>query len=207
MNTRKGVERIIRAAFAFADKHGHPSVCMADKSNAMRHGHDLWQRVFERSPPSTPTSRPSTSTSTCWPWMVRRPGRFDVIVTNNLFGDIVATWVLIQGGITAASGIREPRTVLLVRARPWLRPDIAGQGLANSPPCSPQACCSPTSATQSWRPASAMPSALCSGPGQPGSVPDHLLRCHGCRSRRTGSLDAIRPLLLSLTCLDIARDP
>ena len=42
MNTRKGVERIIRAAFEYADKHGKNRVCMSDKSNAMRHGHDLW---------------------------------------------------------------------------------------------------------------------------------------------------------------------
>ncbi|MER2633738.1 MAG: isocitrate/isopropylmalate family dehydrogenase, partial [Rhizobiaceae bacterium] len=46
INSRKGVERIIRAAFAYAAENGKRRVCMSDKSNAMRHGHDLWQRVF-----------------------------------------------------------------------------------------------------------------------------------------------------------------
>ena len=49
INTRKGVERIIRAAFKYADQQGHTKMCMADKSNAMRHGHDLWQRVYKLS--------------------------------------------------------------------------------------------------------------------------------------------------------------
>src|SRR2546426_4785511 len=46
MNTRKGVERIIVAAFEYAKKHGRKSVTMADKSNVLRYGHDLWQRAF-----------------------------------------------------------------------------------------------------------------------------------------------------------------
>jgi 3-isopropylmalate dehydrogenase len=46
VNTRKGVERIIRAAFEYAKSHGRSKVTMADKSNAMRHAHELWLRVF-----------------------------------------------------------------------------------------------------------------------------------------------------------------
>ncbi len=46
IHTRKGVERIIRAAYEYAAKHGRKKVCMSDKSNVMRYGHDLWQRVF-----------------------------------------------------------------------------------------------------------------------------------------------------------------
>src|SRR5580693_7501348 len=48
VNTRKGVERIIRAAFEYAKGHGKTSVHMADKSNAMRHAHELWLRVFDQ---------------------------------------------------------------------------------------------------------------------------------------------------------------
>ena len=47
INTFKGVNRIIRHAFAYAKAHGHTKVCMADKSNAMQQGHALWQRVFK----------------------------------------------------------------------------------------------------------------------------------------------------------------
>ncbi|MGB6980315.1 MAG: isocitrate/isopropylmalate family dehydrogenase, partial [Candidatus Acidiferrales bacterium] len=47
VNTRKGVERIIRYAFEWARKHGRKRVCMADKSNALTYGHDIWQRVFK----------------------------------------------------------------------------------------------------------------------------------------------------------------
>ena len=64
VNTRKGVERIMRAAFEFAQATGRKRVIMADKSNALIHAHDLWQRVFRRWPRSIPGSRPTTSTST-----------------------------------------------------------------------------------------------------------------------------------------------
>jgi 3-isopropylmalate dehydrogenase len=77
INTRKGVERIIRAAFAYAKEHGLTRVCMSDKANAMRHGHDLWQRVFKLVAASIPTSRAVTSTSTCSTMeMVRAPEQF-----------------------------------------------------------------------------------------------------------------------------------
>ena len=48
LNTFKGVHRIVRHAFEFAQAHGLTKVCMADKSNAMKQGHALWQRVFKR---------------------------------------------------------------------------------------------------------------------------------------------------------------
>jgi 3-isopropylmalate dehydrogenase len=65
VNTRKGVERIIRAAFEYAKAHGKKRLLMADKSNAMRHAHELWLRVFsDGRGPSTPRSRAATRTST-----------------------------------------------------------------------------------------------------------------------------------------------
>ena len=134
MNTRKGVERIIRAAFAFADQHGHPSVCMADKSNAMRHGHDLWQRVFREVAAEYPDIEAfHLYVDVLAMEMVRRPDRFDVIVTNNLFGDIVTDLgAAIQGGIgLAASGNVNPGRCSLFEPVHGSAPDIAGQGLAN----------------------------------------------------------------------------
>ena len=91
INTCKGVHRIIRHAFEFAKARGLTKVCMADKSNAMQQGHALWQRVFkEVAPRVSRRSRRRTTTSTrsrcTW---CSTPAQFEVIVTNNLFGDII----------------------------------------------------------------------------------------------------------------------
>ena len=64
VNTRKGVERIIRYAFEYAEKRGLKRVCMSDKSNALTFGHDLWQRVFKDVRAEYPGIESSTSTST-----------------------------------------------------------------------------------------------------------------------------------------------
>lgn len=134
MNTRKGVERIIRAAFEYARAHGRESVCMSDKSNAMRHGHDLWQRTFRE----VASEYPDIETfhlfvDVLCMEMVRVPERFDVIVTNNLFGDIVTDLgAQLQGGIgLAASGNIHPGLVSLFEPVHGSAPDIAGKGIAN----------------------------------------------------------------------------
>lgn len=134
MNTRKGVERIIRAAFAYADSHGRKSVCMSDKANAMRHGHDLWQRVFKlvAAEYSNIEAFHLYVDVLCME-LVRAPERFEVIVTNNLFGDIVTDLgAQIQGGIgLAGSGNIHPARVSLFEPVHGSAPDIAGQGIAN----------------------------------------------------------------------------
>ncbi|MEN0066455.1 MAG: 3-isopropylmalate dehydrogenase [Myxococcota bacterium] len=134
INTRKGVERIIRAAFAYADKHDLPSVCMSDKSNAMRHGHDLWQRTFRAIAEEYPKIEPfHLYVDVLCMEMVRAPERFDVVVTNNLFGDIVTDLgAQLQGGIgLAASGNVHPGQVSLFEPVHGSAPDIARQGIAN----------------------------------------------------------------------------
>lgn len=134
MNTRKGVERIIRAAFAYARQHGRKSVCMSDKSNAMRHGHDLWQRVFkEVAAEYSEIETFHLYVDVLTMEMVRAPEQFDVIVTNNLFGDIVTDLgAQIQGGIgLAASGNIHPGRVGLFEPVHGSAPTIAGQGIAN----------------------------------------------------------------------------
>ena len=105
LNTRKGVERIVRAAFGYARKHGLKSLCMSDKSNAMRHGHDLWQRVFrEVGAEYDEIEQFHLYVDVLTMEMVRAPERFDVIVTNNLFGDIVTDLgAQLQGGIGLAA--------------------------------------------------------------------------------------------------------
>ena len=134
INTRKGVERIIREAFAYARREGKPSVCMSDKSNAMRHGHDLWQRCFrEVAAEYAEIEAFHLYVDVLCMEMVRAPERFDVIVTNNLFGDIVTDLgAQLQGGIgLAASGNIHPGQVSLFEPVHGSAPDIAGQDIAN----------------------------------------------------------------------------
>jgi 3-isopropylmalate dehydrogenase len=134
INTRKGVERIIRASFAYARDHGHSTVCMADKSNAMRHGHDLWQRVFaEVGAEYSDIASRHLYVDVLAMEMIRAPEQFEVVVTNNLFGDIVTDLgAILQGGIgLAASGNIHPGQVSLFEPVHGSAPDIAGQGVAN----------------------------------------------------------------------------
>ena len=91
LNTRKGVERIIRYAFEFAKKRGLQRVCMSDKSNALTFGHDLWQRVFKEVRAEYPGIESSHQyIDNLLMQMVRDPSQFQVIVTSNLFGDIAS---------------------------------------------------------------------------------------------------------------------
>ena len=134
MNTRKGVERIIRAAFEYAHTHNLTKVCMSDKSNAMRHGHDLWQRVFAivgQEYPHIQTQHRYVDVLAME--LVSKPENFEVIVTNNLFGDIVTDLgAVLQGGIgLAASGNINPGNTSLFEPVHGSAPDIAGQGIAN----------------------------------------------------------------------------
>ena len=87
----KGVERIIRYAFEYARLHELKRVCMSDKSNAMTFAHDLWQRVFKEVRQEYPEidSR-HLYIDTLAMEIVRDPSQFDVIVTCNLFGDIIS---------------------------------------------------------------------------------------------------------------------
>jgi 3-isopropylmalate dehydrogenase len=134
INTRKGVERIIRAAFAWAKENGKTKVCMSDKANAMRHGHELWQRTFKEVAveyPGITTSHLYVDVLTMR--MVQAPESFEVIVTNNLFGDIVTDLgAALQGGIgLASSGNINPGVAALFEPVHGSAPDIAGKGIAN----------------------------------------------------------------------------
>ncbi len=137
INTRKGVERIIRAAFEFARKSGRKRVHMADKSNAMRHAHELWLRVFDEVKREYPELE-STHVyidALCL-YVVQDPSQFDVIVTNNLFGDIVTDLGAgLQGGLgMAASANVHPGDlgrVGLFEPVHGSAPPLAGKNLAN----------------------------------------------------------------------------
>jgi 3-isopropylmalate dehydrogenase len=134
VSTRKGVERIIRHAFEFAKSHRRKSVCMADKNNVMRFGGDLWLRVFDEVAAGYPDIEHfHMFVDALTMQMVRAPEMFDVIVTNNMFGDIVTDLgAALQGGLgVAASGNIHPGKVSLFEPIHGSAPKYAGKDVAN----------------------------------------------------------------------------
>jgi 3-isopropylmalate dehydrogenase len=134
LNTFKGVNRIVRHAFAFAKTHGLTKVCMADKSNAMQQGHALWQRVFKTVAAEYPGIQATHYyIDALAMYMVLDPGQFEVIVTNNLFGDIVTDLAAtFQGGLgMAASGNIHPGRTSMFEPVHGSAPKFAGKNIAN----------------------------------------------------------------------------
>jgi 3-isopropylmalate dehydrogenase len=134
VSTRKGVERIIRHAFEYAKRHGRKSVCMSDKNNVMRFGGDLWDRTFEEVAADYPDIEHfHMFVDALTMQMIRMPEMFDVIVTNNMFGDIVTDLgAALQGGLgVAASGNIHPGRVSLFEPIHGSAPKYTGQNRAN----------------------------------------------------------------------------
>ena len=134
VNSRKGVERIIRYAFQYARQNGGKRVCMSDKSNAMTFAHGLWQRVFkEIRQEYTDIDSRHLYIDTLAMEMVRDPGQFEVIVTCNLFGDIISDLgAQLAGGLgLAPSGNIHPGKTSLFEPVHGSAPNIAGKGIAN----------------------------------------------------------------------------
>jgi 3-isopropylmalate dehydrogenase len=178
VNSHKGVDRIIRHAFNYAQTHtrtpegilprsrpvpahaplpsdnppgsagcqpaqdnSRPSnhakplrLCMSDKSNAMTFAHDLWQRVFKSIRPEYPDiDARHLYIDTLAMELVREPSQFDVIVTNNLFGDIISDLAAqLAGGLgLAPSGNIHPGHTSLFEPVHGSAPNIAGKGIAN----------------------------------------------------------------------------
>ncbi len=140
VNTRKGVERIIRYAFEYCanikklDGSRRRRVLMCDKSNAMTHAGGLWQRVFK----AVAAEYPKIETQHMYVdalcmQMVRDPRIFDVIVTNNMFGDIITDLAAgLQGGLgMAASGNLHPGKTSMFEPVHGSAPLIAGKNVAN----------------------------------------------------------------------------
>ena len=134
LNTWKGVSRIVRHAFEFAKAHGLTKVCMADKSNAMQQGHALWQRVFKEIAPQYPAIEATHYyIDALAMYLVLDPGQFQVIVTNNLFGDIITDLgASLQGGLgLAASGNLHPGKTSMFEPVHGSAPKFAGRNIAN----------------------------------------------------------------------------
>ena len=134
LNTFNGVNRIVRHAFTFARTHGLTKVCMADKSNAMQQGHALWQRVFKQVASEYPGIQATHYyIDALAMYMVLDPGQFQVIVTNNLFGDIITDLgATFQGGLgMAASGNIHPGRTSMFEPVHGSAPKFAGKNIAN----------------------------------------------------------------------------
>ena len=134
INTRRGVERIIVAAFEYARANGRTRVTMADKSNVQRFGGDLWQRVFKEVAAGYPEITANHQyVDAMAMFMVLDPSQYQVIVSNNLFGDILTDLgAAIQGGLgLAASGNIHPGKVSLFEPVHGSAPPLAGKGVAN----------------------------------------------------------------------------
>jgi 3-isopropylmalate dehydrogenase len=134
VNSRKGVERIIRYAFEYARQNRLKRVCMSDKSNAMTFAHDLWQRVFKEVRQEYPeTESRHLYIDTLAMELVRDPRQFDVIVTCNLFGDIISDLgAQLAGGLgLAPSANIHPGQASLFEPIHGSAPNIAGKGIAN----------------------------------------------------------------------------
>jgi 3-isopropylmalate dehydrogenase len=140
INTRKGVERIIRYAFEYCERHTkldgsrRERVLMCDKSNAMTHAGGLWQRAFKEVSAEYPQIKAGHMyvDALCMQ-MVRDPRQFDVIVTNNMFGDIITDLAAgLQGGLgMAASGNIHPGKTSMFEPVHGSAPPIAGKNQAN----------------------------------------------------------------------------
>jgi len=134
VNTYKGVERIIRYAFVYAKAHGHTKVTMSDKNNALRYEGDLWVRVFEEVGADFPDiEKEHFFVDALTMQMVKRPEQFQVIVTNNMFGDIVTDLgAQLQGGLgMAASGNINPNGISMFEPVHGSAPKYAGKNVAN----------------------------------------------------------------------------
>jgi 3-isopropylmalate dehydrogenase len=137
VNTRRAVERVLRAGFEIARSRKRSSLCLADKSNAMRYGQELWRRVFTEIAPEYPEveSRAEYIDALCH-HLILDPAKYDVIVTNNLFGDVVSDiGAALQGGLGMAPSANlrwdAPGAVALFEPVHGSAPNLAGSDRAN----------------------------------------------------------------------------
>jgi 3-isopropylmalate dehydrogenase len=134
--TRHGVERVIRYSFDYAKKFGRKKVTLVAKTNVLRFAHDLWMRTFRDVAKDYPTiATDYHHVDACTMYLVTKPQSYDVIVTTNMFGDIITDLgAAIQGGMgMAASGNLNPTKKFASMFEPvhGSAPDIAGKDYAN----------------------------------------------------------------------------
>src|SRR6478672_198222 len=136
VTTRRGVERTIRYAFEYARQYNRKKVTLVAKTNVLRFAHNLWLRAFEEVKKEfAGVETDYHHVDACTMYMVTKPKIYDVIVTTNMFGDIITDLgAAIQGGMgIAASGNINPtrQTASMFEPVHGSAPDIAGKGYAN----------------------------------------------------------------------------
>ena len=135
INTRKGVERCIRFAFEYCRKRNQKKqVTLCGKTNVLTYAFDLWERTFYEVAKDYPDIRTDYAhvDATCM-WMVKNPDWFDVIVTDNMFGDIITDLgAITQGGMgIAAGGNLNPEGVSMFEPIGGSAPKYTGQNVIN----------------------------------------------------------------------------
>jgi len=134
-NTRKGVERCIRFAFELTRRRNRrKKLTLCAKTNVLTYAHDLWWRVFNEVATEYPDVKNDYAhvDATCM-WMVKNPEWFDVIVTDNMFGDIITDLgAMIQGGMgIAAGGNLNPEGVSMFEPIGGSAPKYTGKNVIN----------------------------------------------------------------------------
>jgi 3-isopropylmalate dehydrogenase len=134
VNSRFAVERCIRYAFDLASSRPRRHLTMCAKTNVLTYASDLWARVFEEVGAEYPDVETAYAhiDAACL-WLVEDPSRFDVIVTDNMFGDIITDLgAAVQGGMGIASGANvNPNGVSMFEPIGGTAPGFEGTGLIN----------------------------------------------------------------------------
>lgn len=136
--TRKGCERCIRWAFDYTRRRNSPKkmLTLVAKTNVLTFGHDLWWRTFQNVAKEYPDIKADYNhVDACCMWMVKNPDYYDVIVTTNMFGDIITDLgAIVQGGLgVAAGGNINPDAggVSMYEPMGGSAPKYTGQGVIN----------------------------------------------------------------------------
>jgi 3-isopropylmalate dehydrogenase len=136
VNTRMGVERCVRYAFELAQSRPRKHLTLVHKTNVLNFAGDLWQRTFDIvAADHSDVSTAYNHVDAACIYFVQDPGRYDVVVTDNLFGDILTD---LGGAITGGIGLASSANLNPARTGPSLfepvhgsAPDIVGTGAAN----------------------------------------------------------------------------
>lgn len=137
--TRKGCERCVRWAFEYTRQRNNPKgkrLTLVAKTNVLTFGHDLWNRAFRDVAREYPDVEADYNhVDACCMWMVKNPEHYDVIVTTNMFGDIITDLgAMIQGGMGVAAGGNinpDPGGISMFEPMGGSAPKYTGQGVIN----------------------------------------------------------------------------
>ncbi|NMC20536.1 MAG: 3-isopropylmalate dehydrogenase [Thermogutta sp.] len=135
--TRKGCERCIRWAFEYTRRrNAKKRLTLVAKTNVLTYGHDLWRRTFQEVAKEYPDIQTDYNhVDACCMWMVKNPEFYDVIVTTNMFGDIITDLAaILQGGMGVAAGGNinpEPGGTSMFEPMGGSAPKYTGKGVIN----------------------------------------------------------------------------